>query len=128
MQYIIMNKEENRIQVESGLPMVFSGELCNTSVTSFLPVIYTNWVKAKWAAINYSGVAIPLTEKEDTTGNYSWMLLSTTGRVYRVWDEYKNHMSMSCYKLKGGTIMIKGIGIFPEEDFTEFNFQQGDLK
>ena len=40
MQYIIMNKEENRIQVESGLPMVFSGELCNTSVTSFLVKLF----------------------------------------------------------------------------------------
>tara|TARA_R110000851_G_scaffold145703_1_gene285287 strand:- start:1216 stop:1590 length:375 start_codon:yes stop_codon:yes gene_type:complete len=124
-----MNKEENRIQVESRLPMVFSGELCSASVTSFLPVIYTSWVKAKWKALSYSGVVIPLTEKEGTTGNYSWMILSITGRVYRVWNEYNNHMSMSCYKLKEDrTIMIKGIGIFPEEDFTEFNFQQGDLK
>jgi len=123
-----MNKEENRVQVESGLPMVFSGELCNTSVTSFLPVIYTSWVKAKWKALNYSGEVIPLTESEGTTGNYSWMLLSVTGRVYRVWNEYKTNIPMSCYKLKDGTIMIKGISIFPEEEFTQFNFQQGDLK
>ena len=127
MKYIIMNKEENRIQIETQLPasILFSGELSNVRVTAFSPVIYSNWLKAKWVAINYSGVVIPLTENKDTIGNYKWLRLTTTGKVYRVWHEYKTNISMSCYKLKDSNIMIKGVGVFTEEDFTEFNFQVG---
>lgn len=123
MQYIIMNKEENRIQVESKLPMVFSRELSHPFVTSFNPVVYTNWVKAKWKTLCYSGKVIALTGTKENTGDFSWLQHKRTGRVYRVWNNYEHYIDRFCYKLEDNKIMVRGICVFEETDFVHFNFQ-----
>lgn len=127
MPYIIMNKEENRIQVEDAyLPIVFSGELGNRFVASFSPVIYGSRLKAKIKAFWYGVKAVEVFT-EDTgfeVGCYKYLTRVSTGIVYQVWDSSAKYKPQHCstFDVELPEVMIKGIGVFPHTDFQPFNF------
>ncbi len=127
-KYIIMNKEENRIQIKNEqLPSVLSGQL--DLVISMTPVVYTSKLSAKFNAWVFRGKVKKLQEESYTKqvgDDFIWCLV-TGGRykgellkVYRDTSPRENTYVLSCV---GGYIDNLQGDIITYHDFVEVTFK-----
>lgn len=87
-KYIIMNKDENRLQVEDTHNLfTYSGQLGNKYVKDFKPVIYKSKWLAKWQAWKYNGVVVGVETLDidiDSIGKgYVWLQHKLLGTVHK---------------------------------------------
>jgi hypothetical protein len=111
-QYIIMNKDENRLQVDNEFGLfTLSGFLGNKYVKQFKPVIYKSKWLAKWKAWQYECVVVEVDTSEvkpkPLFGINTWLLHKETKIAHSFFEGEIDQYT----KIK----------------FTEFNFQ-GDIK
>ena len=107
-QYIIMNKDENRIQVENEFGLfTLSGLLGNKWVRQFKPITYKSKWFAKWQAWQYSCVVVEVFTSEVVSrplfGVNTWLLHKETNIAHIFFEDEIDQYT----KIK----------------FTEFNFQ-----
>lgn len=127
-QYIYMNKEETRVVIDNTINhTVLSGDLSITDFpVNFKPKYVKNILWEKFCNLFSDLKIIPVDTSETFSSNYFedkgyryvWLLHAESGIVYRIWD---NPTANNQSKLVDEKVIIKGIGVFPCEDFKVFN-------
>ncbi|AHK11315.1 hypothetical protein S14_206 [Shewanella sp. phage 1/4] len=106
-QYIIMNKDENRLQIENNHNLfILSGQLGNEYVQDIKPVIYNSKWLAKWKSWQYGCIIVEV-EMSDIAYDlpksaYKWLMRKENKEVFKVWGDK--------------------IIDYPSTDYMEFNF------
>lgn len=132
-QFIMMNKENNRVVIESDLTRILlSGELGNKGVNNFKPLlvnksfksVITSWwnnldlIPVKHTLLDYDWVDGLVTE-------YEWLYRKSTGIVYKVYSPSSKEIVRNPFVnmfSRQGEVCIKGVGVLSYEDFLVFNF------
>ncbi len=132
-QYIMMNKENNRVVIESDLTQnLLSGELGNKGVNNFKPLlvnksfksVITSWwgnldlIPVKYSLLDYDWVDGLVTE-------YEWIYRKSTGIVYKVYSPASKEIVRNpCVNMfsHDGDVCIRDVGVLSYEDFLVFNF------
>jgi len=101
-QYIIMNKDENRLQVENEFGLfTLSGQLGNKYVKCFKPVIYKSKWLAKWKAWQYDCVVVEVGTSDiniEAVGKcYVWLQHKLLGTVHKYDKEDINSIVLELY-------------------------------
>tara|TARA_R100000541_G_C1897352_1_gene84011 strand:- start:55754 stop:56158 length:405 start_codon:yes stop_codon:yes gene_type:complete len=132
-QYIMMNKENNRVLLESdSLYKLLSGELGNKGVDNFKPLLvkksFINVITSWWNKLTLTPVNYSLLDYDWVDGmvtEYEWLYRKSTGIVYKVYSptskEIVHNPFINMFS-HDGEVCIKGIGLLPYEDFLVFNF------
>jgi len=86
-----MNKDENRLQIESNCGLfVLSGNLGNKYVKCLTPVLYKSKWFAKWKAWQYGCVVVEVTISEfknEPLGNcYIWFIDEVSGTIFKLYE------------------------------------------
>lgn len=132
-QYIMINKENNRVEMESDLTQVIlSGELGNKGVNNFKPSLvnksFKSVITSWWNNLDLIPVKYSLLDTDWVDGmvtEYEWIYRKSTGVVYKVYSstskEIVRNPFVSMFSHEGD-VCIKDVGILTYEDFLVFNF------
>lgn len=132
-QYLTMNKENTRVFIESNQNhLMFSGELGNTGVHNFKPILvgktFKNVIKSWWRGVDLIPVKYSLLDYDwvdNLFTEYEWLYLKGSGTVYKVYSLSSREVIRNPFVnmfSHDGKVCIKDVGVLPYEDFLVFNF------
>ena len=132
-QYIMMNKENNRILLESdSLYKLLSGELGNKGVNNFKPILvnktFKSVINSWWNNLDLISVKYTLLDYDWVDGmvtEYEWFYRKSTGIVYKVYSPTSKEIVRNPFVnmfSHEGDVCIKDVGVLSYEYFLVFNF------
>lgn len=132
-QYIMMNKENNRVIINSDLHNNhLSGELGNTRVHDFKPILFNksfkNVIKSWWLDAELIPVKFILLDSdwvENLFTEYEWLYLKGSGKVYKVYPYPSKEVTFNPFVNRfslDGKVYIKGVGKLSYGNFLVFQF------
>lgn len=132
-QYIMMNKEHNRVVINSDLHShLQSGELGNTGVHDFNPILFNknfkSVTKSWWLNVDLIPVKFTLLDSdwvENLFTEYEWLYLKGSGKAYKVYHYSSKEVIRNPFVnmfSDDGNVCIKDVGVLPYEDFLVFQF------